>query len=80
MFRVFPVKYSILIDIGELEKTMSDQRTTAIARGLHRPSKSAQAMTADRVIGRSASVAFAVLPPSGCIFVPSRAQSLARTA
>jgi len=37
-FRVFGSKYSNLIDIDELEATMSDHRITMIVRGMHRPS------------------------------------------
>ena len=37
-FRVFGSKYSNLIDIDELEATMSDHRITMIVRDMHRPS------------------------------------------
>jgi hypothetical protein len=69
-FRVFEGKYSILIDMSELEATMSEHPITMIARGMHRlPTSNEPAR--DMAIPRKP---FVALLPSECISVLLMAQ------
>jgi hypothetical protein len=68
---VFGVKYSIIIDIRELEATMSDHRITTIARGMHQPSNAvAQIVTAKGVLEGSSDAPFAAPLLSRCLSCP----------
>ncbi|QKC94053.1 hypothetical protein EB231_04500 [Mesorhizobium sp. NZP2298] len=62
---MFDGKYSILIDMRELEATMSGDPTTMIARGLHRPSASRES-TPDTAFPPGAICRFAAVDVHFC--------------
>lgn len=67
---MFGGKYSTIIDMRELESTMSDHHITKIASGMDRLSPSRQSMP----VASGPEGPFAISLPSKRIFVLSRAQ------